>query len=59
MLVLRMVADFMLVMNNIKCWIYSFCVRQSLRGGFLVTAPYIVNILSDNCLLPPAVSSQY
>ena len=59
MLVLRMVADGMLVINNIKSGFYSFYVRQNVRGGFLVTAPYIVNILSDNFRLPPAASSQY
>ena len=34
MLVLRMVADVMQVMRNIKCWIYSFYVRQNLTVVF-------------------------
>ena len=35
MLVLRMMADVKQLMNNIKSGIYSFYVRQNLRGGFL------------------------
>jgi len=35
MLVLRMVADVMQGMNNIKCGIYCFYVRQNLTVGFL------------------------
>jgi hypothetical protein len=34
MLVLRMVAEVMQVMNNIKCGIYSFYVRHNLTVGF-------------------------
>ena len=34
MLVLRMVADGMQVMNNIKCGIYSFYVHHNLTVGF-------------------------
>ena len=34
MLVLRMVADVMQVMNNIKCGIYSFYVHHNLTVGF-------------------------
>jgi len=34
-LVLRMVTDGMQVMNNIKCGIYSFYIRQNLTVGFL------------------------
>jgi len=34
MLVLRMVADVMQVMNNIKCGIYCFYVRHILTVGF-------------------------
>jgi hypothetical protein len=35
MLALRMVADLMQVMNNIKCGIYCFYVRHNLTLGFL------------------------
>jgi hypothetical protein len=35
MLVLRVVADGMQVMNNIKCGIYSFYVRHNLTVGYL------------------------
>ena len=57
MLVLRMVADGMQVMNNIKCGIYSFCVRHNLTVGLLRHCAqyghYFIRQLSE----PPAVSS--
>jgi hypothetical protein len=53
-----MVADGMQVMN-IKCEIYRFYVRHNLTVGFPRHYAQYVIILSDNCLLPPAVSSQY
>ena len=44
MLVLRMVADGMHVINNIKCGIYSFYVHQNIQLVSYVTAPNTVII---------------
>jgi hypothetical protein len=59
LLVLRMVADGMQVMDNIKCGIYSFYVRHKLTVCFPSQLAGKFIILTNNSLLPPAFCSQY